>query len=61
MNMRKPTASLAARHSQNSGRTRSINELQGKEMLARDLLFKTETGDGKELIQVLPEVTFDHH
>ncbi|PVH96089.1 hypothetical protein DM02DRAFT_570094, partial [Periconia macrospinosa] len=38
-----------------------MNEPQGKEMLARDLLFKTEIDDGEELIQVLPEVIFARH
>ncbi|KAF2800535.1 hypothetical protein K505DRAFT_228580 [Melanomma pulvis-pyrius CBS 109.77] len=61
MDMQKPTTPSAARLARNSRRTRGMNELQGKEMLARDLFFKTEIDDGEELIQVLPEVMFDRH
>lgn len=61
MDMRKETTPSAARLARNSRRARGMNESQGKEMLARDLLFKTEIDDGEELIQVLPEVTFARH
>ncbi|KAF2000487.1 hypothetical protein P154DRAFT_434731 [Amniculicola lignicola CBS 123094] len=61
MDMRKPTTPSAARLARISRRTRGMNEPQGKEMLARDLLFKTEIDDGEELIQVLPEVMLGHH
>jgi hypothetical protein len=58
MDMRKPDTPSAARLARNSRRARGMNEPQGKELLAADLLFKTEIDDGEELIQVLPEVTF---
>lgn len=61
MDMRKPTTPSAARLVRNSKRARGMNEPQGKEMLARDLLFKTEIDDGEELIQIVPEVMFDRH
>jgi hypothetical protein len=61
MDMRKPTTPSAARLARNSRRTRGMNEPQGKELLARDLLFRTEVDDGEELIQVLPEVMFGRH
>lgn len=50
IDMRKPSTLLAARLAQNLRRTRGINEPQGKEMLAGDLLFKTKINDGEELI-----------
>jgi hypothetical protein len=58
MDMRKENTPSAARLARNARRARGMNEPQGKEMLARDLLFKTEIDDGEELIQVLPEVVF---
>jgi len=60
MDMRRPTTPSSARFARDS-RTRDMNEPQGKEMFARDLLFKTKIEDGEELIQVLSEVAFGRH
>ena len=43
-------APSAARLAQNSTRARGMDEPQGKEMLARDLLFMTEIDGGDELV-----------